>query len=189
MLTIQIEEQELFDNVTETFYRLPALPPIVLEHSLIALSKWEMKYKVPFLKSVEFLSAAKHRDKFYYYINCMSVKGDIPQATLERLSAEHINSISDYINDTHSASIMSSSSFSKGGGRGRVPTAERIYAIMAVYRIPHEYSKWHINNLFAVIDFCREYNEDPSKKKAASQSDVKAYYEQNEKLKNMGKAL
>lgn len=189
MLTIHIPEQETFNNVTETFHKLPQLPPLHLEHSLIAISKWEAKYRVPFLRSVEYLSADKHKDKFHYYISCMSTKGELSQEVFERLTSENFLEITKYIADPHTASIISSSSFSKGGGGKHVPTAERIYAIMAVYRIPHEYSKWHINNLFAVIDFCREYNEDPKKRKAASQDDVKAYYEQNEKIKNMGIAL
>lgn len=189
MITIELPAREAFDPIAEVFCDLPKLPSITLEHSLIAIAKWEAKYKIPFLKSVEHLGAQKHKDKFLYYISCMSIKGDLSDEVLGRLTADDIKKITEYIADPHTASILPSGS--RGGGRSsrNVPTAERIYAMMAVFRIPYEYSRWHINNLLAVIEYCREYNEDPSKKKTPSQDDVIAFYEQNEKMRKMGMAL
>src|ERR1035437_10173815 len=52
MLTIVIEEEEIFDEENETF---SAAERIVhnLEHSLISLSKWESKYQKPIHQGVE----------------------------------------------------------------------------------------------------------------------------------------
>lgn len=49
MLTIVVPETELFDNTTQKFVTAPTIT-LSLEHSLIAISKWESKYKVPFFK-------------------------------------------------------------------------------------------------------------------------------------------
>lgn len=190
MLNLNIPAHEHWDNHEERFIRRDevTLPP--LEHSLIAISKWEMKYRVPFMKSVESLHQSRHSDKFLYYINCMSTRGEIPEEVLKRLGSEELLTITKYIADPHSASIISGGRGGKKGGSKKPVTSERIYALMACYRIPHEYAKWHLNNLLAVIDICEELNEDPKKRRNRSDpSATAAYLEQNEKLRKAGKPL
>lgn len=185
MLTIVVPETELFDNTTQKFVTAPTIT-LSLEHSLIAISKWESKYKVPFFKNLEYLSQHRHFDKFLYYINCMSTKGEIQKSVLERLTIDNIKEITEYISDTHSASISNSG----GGGNSRTPiTSERIYALMACYQVPPEYAKWHINNLLIVINMCSEMHEDPKKRKRSNPSATVDFYEQNEKLRKQGIAL
>lgn len=185
MLNINISATAAFDNATEKFVDLPSvqLPP--LEHSLMAIAKWEAKYQVPFLNNIKALTQPKHFDKFLYYVSCMSTKGEIPMEVLRRLNAENLTSISEYISDPHSATLP------KGGGKGsnKPPTAERIYGSMVSYRIPHEYSRWHLNNLLRLIDICAENSEDPSKRSTPDYSAQAAFYEQNERLRRNGLSL
>ena len=47
MLTITVPEQELFNERTEEFLTIPS-STLVLEHSLLSISKWESKWKKPF---------------------------------------------------------------------------------------------------------------------------------------------
>ena len=183
MLVLEIPKTEMFDNDTETFYTAP-LFSLSLEHSLIAISKWEERYKVPFLKNVERLSQPKHYDKFLQYINCMSTKGEIPMENLLRLDADHFKQISEYIADPHSATIPSGRT--KGGGKPL--TSERIYAAMAGFGIPDKYAQWHLNRLLMVINICGENNEDPSKRKPDN-SATDAYIEQNEQMRRAGMDL
>lgn len=187
MIHIIVPEEDCFDNgIAQRFFTAPEVT-LSLEHSLIAVSKWEAKYKIPFLKSVEYLNQPKHVAKFLYYIKCMSTKGDISDSVLLRLKSEHILEITQYISDEHSASIVSTGS---SGGPSRHPiTSERIYALMAGYHVPHEYAKWHLNNLLTVINICAEMNEDPKKRKRDNGSVTTAYYEQNEKMRKAGLAL
>lgn len=185
MLTIVIPETELFDNNTQKFVTAPTIT-LSLEHSLMAMSKWESKYKVPFLKNLEYLSQQRHFDKFLYYISCMSTKGEIQKSVLERLTIDNLKTITEYISDTHSASLSSGGSM----GNSKTPiTSERIYALMACYQVPPEYAKWHINNLLIVINLCSEMHEDPKKRKHSSPSATVDFYEQNEKLRKQGVAL
>lgn len=184
MITIVIPETEYYNDETQTFF-MAQETTLYLEHSLIAISKWEARYKVPFLKSIEHLAKPQHQDKFLYYVNCMSIKGDIPKDVLVRLDPINLKNIVDYISDPHSATVLTGGS--GGNGRGPVITAERIYASMAGYRIPHEYAKWHINNLLMVINICAEMNEDPKKRKRQNPKEMTdAYYAQNEKLRKEG---
>lgn len=180
MLILDIQKTEMFDNGTEKFYTAPPIT-LYLEHSLIAISKWEEQYKVPFLKSVEHLTQRKHQEKFLFYINCMSTRGEIPWSALMRLSAEHITQISKYMGESRTATV---SGGSKGGG-GKPVTSERLYALMACYQIPDKYSQWHISRLIAVIDICQEMNEG-SDKKIKGSGDTKAFIEQNEAMRRAG---
>ena len=52
MLTITIPEIEEWDEVNECFRRSKA-QTLQLEHSLVSISKWEMKWKLPFLSDAE----------------------------------------------------------------------------------------------------------------------------------------
>ena len=47
-LTIIIQPKELFDEVNNRFINVKETH-LVMEHSLISISKWESKYKKPFL--------------------------------------------------------------------------------------------------------------------------------------------
>ena len=48
MLTLEIEPVEYYNDETETFESRGG-GTIRLEHSLLAMSKWEMRWKRPFL--------------------------------------------------------------------------------------------------------------------------------------------
>ena len=52
MLKIDIIGGEMFDEATEKFITIKPTT-ITLEHSLIAISKWESKYHKPFLEEEE----------------------------------------------------------------------------------------------------------------------------------------
>jgi len=189
MLIITRPEEELFNNVTETYYTGDAFT-LSLEHSLISISKWEAQYKLPFLKLVDSLGQTKHQAKLLFYVKCMSTKGEISDDVIVRLRADDFKKISEYISDTHSASISSGPATSRKGGKA--VTSERIYALMACYHIPAEYARWHLNNLLMVINICAEMNDSDPKGKKKNRSDpsaTAAYYEQNERLRKAGVAL
>lgn len=188
MITITIPRvRGGFNNETELFVDLPAITLPPLEHSLMAVLKWESKYQVPFLKNIQALAQPKHHDKFLYYVSCMSTKGEIAPDILKQLTSDNILEITKYIGDPHSATIPSGGSV--GSSSNKPATAERIYAAMAGYRIPAEYAKWHLNNLLMVIDVCHENNEDPNKKRKGDVSASMAFYEQNEALRRQNKKM
>ena len=70
-LRIEIKGAELFDEKTERFIEVK--PTVLnLEHSLIAISKWESKYHVPFLRDDN-----KPQEQIEYYIKCMTINQNV----------------------------------------------------------------------------------------------------------------
>ena len=67
-LTINVPARELLNEETNRIITVKETK-LVLEHSLLSVSKWEEKYKKPFL--VE--GALDTPDKILYYFECMTI--------------------------------------------------------------------------------------------------------------------
>ena len=67
MLLLNIPETELYDEVRNEFTFVKK-QTLVLEHSLLSLSKWESKWHKPFLSKKE-----KTNEETFDYIRCMIV--------------------------------------------------------------------------------------------------------------------
>lgn len=155
MLTLEIFQDEFFDQETNQFVRSE---PIVLrfEHSLVSISKWESKYKKPFLSD-----EAKTEEETYGYLQAMLLADDVPMKILKRLSNKQLNSINDYINDSMTATWFSEGP--KKPGSKAVITSEIIYYWMVSLTIPLECENWHFNRLMTLIRVCNEKNKPPEK--------------------------
>ena len=69
MLEIVIPENELFDESTQEFIEVPSRK-IVLEHSLVSMSKWESIWEKPFLK--ELTENGLSAEEMLSYVKCMT---------------------------------------------------------------------------------------------------------------------
>lgn len=151
---ITVPEQELFIppdrflNIKETTFKI--------EHSLVAISKWESKWHVPFLDP----NTEKTNEMMIDYIRCMTISQNIDPIIYNYLPAEIIKEINDYIDDPMTATWFKET---KGGPTGEVITSELVYYWMIAQNIPPEYDKWHFNRLMTLIRVCSEKNA-PSKK-------------------------
>lgn len=172
MLTLTVGG-ELFDEVKEEFLDVE---PVVLqlEHSLISLSKWESKHKVPFLSTSD-----KTTQQTMDYIECMILNPDFPPEVLALLSREDFEKINDYIESSESATTFGK--MPKTPGRGETITAELIYYWMVAFTIPFECERWHLNRLFALIRICNIKNQKP--KKMSRQELSRQYHDLNQKRK------
>ena len=132
---------------------------LLLEHSLISISKWEAKFKKPFLNNEQ-----KTREESIYYVKCMNVNKNIPDDVYNLLSDDDINRINEYIEDPMSATWFNESQNSKKGRR-EVITSEIIYYWMIALNIPVEFEKWHLNRLMSLIKVCEIKQRDPKKMK------------------------
>jgi hypothetical protein len=155
MLVLSIPTTELFDEETSTFEFVGSLD-LKLEHSLVSLSKWESKFKKPFLSSSE-----KTDEETTAYIEAMIISPDYPNNVLALLTPEHFASINSYIESTESATTFGE--MPKTRGRGEVITAELIYYWMVAFNIPFECEYWHLNRLFALVRICNIKNSKPGK--------------------------
>jgi hypothetical protein len=160
MLRITIPLQEGFDEATSEFTVLEGVT-LDLEHSLVSLSKWESKYELPFLSTVN-----KTEDQTLDYVRMM-ILGEIPpEDQLRRLSAANIKEINEYIDSKMTATWFSPREQAKTSGE--TVTAEIIYYWMISLGIPFECETWHLNRLITLIQVCNIKNA-PKKKMTRQQ--------------------
>jgi hypothetical protein len=159
-LKITINGSELFDEKTDRFITIK--PTILyLEHSLIAISKWEAKYHKPFLKEDE-----KTPEELEYYFQCMTINQNVDPMVYKSLTVAQQQEILEYIRNPMTATWFGDNDKKPGRGKGRrteVITSELIYYWMVALQIPSEYEKWHLNRLLTLIQVCNAYNQPPKK--------------------------
>lgn len=163
MLEITIPKVEFFDEETNTFKNYEA-HKIVLEHSLVSLSKWESKWEIPFLDN-----KPKTTEQMVDYIRMMTISSEIPPEIYYNLSEENVDAVGEYIHSKQTATWFNESGNSKGPRE--VITSEVIYYWMVNWSIPFECQHWHLNRLLTLIKVCGEKNQ-PEKK--LSKSDIAA---------------
>lgn len=152
MLTLYINESEVYIESTSEFVTVKPCK-LVLEHSLLSISKWEAKWKKSYLHEVQ-----KTREEFIDYIKCMTI-GNVDDIVYAGLSNDNINAVINYINDS-----MTATTFTDKGKRSReIITSEIIYYWMIEFGIPFECEKWHINRLLTLITVCSIKSSDPKK--------------------------
>ena len=174
MLKIVVPEREYFDENTQEFVPVKQ-QELILEHSLISISKWEAKWHKPFLAEDK-----KQDDEFLDYIRCMTLN-NVDENIYYSLTHSNINDILDYIDDSHTATTFSDPKAMEKSKE--IITSEIIYYWMILNEIPFECQKWHINRLLTLIKVCSLKNA-PSKK--MSKNDILS---QNMSLNKMRRAM
>lgn len=169
MLIITVPEQELFNEKTEEFLTVPS-STLVLEHSLVSISKWESKWKKPFFGKQE-----KTPEEVTDYIRCMCITKNVAPDVFLFLGEENLQRIQAYISDPMTATTFSNQE--RGARRQRVITSELIYYWMISDGIPMDCEKWHINRLLTLIHVFDA--EDNASKNKMSKKDI---YSQNAAL-------
>lgn len=147
MLILKIPEQEYYDQASNEFINCRACT-LKLEHSLVSISKWESKWKKPFLTDAE-----KSPAEFIDYIRCMTINQDVPDEVYALLGHENVRKIQEYIMDPATATTVTDRRKSKGG-KSETPTSELIYYWMISNGIPFECEKWRLNRLITLIKVC-----------------------------------
>ena len=118
MLNIVVPETEEYDPITETF-TVRKKETLSLEHSLVSLSKWESKWKKPFLTEDN-----KTQEEAMDYIRCMTINSVDP-SVYRRLTPAMIQKINDYIGDPMTATTIREDPNQKRGHE--IVTSELIY--------------------------------------------------------------
>ncbi len=168
MLKIELPEREFFNNKKNEFI-VWTKRTLTLEHSLIAISKWESKWKKPFLEN-----KARTLEESKDYIKCMSVNKELTDEDLLGLTQKEMKQINAYIEDPMTATWFNEKHGPKGPMRGQIVTSELIYYWMIAYEIPFECQKWHLNRLLTLIKVCDEKNK-PGKK--MTKNELKSRYQ------------
>lgn len=149
MLQITIPGAEFWDE-KECMFKYGPAATLKLEHSLLSVSKWESKWKKPFLSDKYEKTDAMWLD----YIRCMAIS-PIPDDIWPRLKNNHIQEILQYIHDSHTATTISTNPLgaptSKKKKKKQYITSELIYYWMFSCQIPKDCEKWHLNRLMTLI--------------------------------------
>lgn len=160
MKKITVPKTELWDEKEERFITVNACT-LQLEHSLVSISKWEMKWHKPFLRDNN-----KSYEETIDYVRCMTLTQNVNPLVYRCLNDEIVEEIKDYIDDKMTATWFADDK--KKTRKKQVITSEIIYYWMISLNIPFECQKWHLNRLLTLIRVCNEKNQ-PSKKKSRKQ--------------------
>lgn len=169
MLTITIPKTEQFDSVKQEFIYTKETK-LTLEHSLLAISKWESKWHKVFLGKEK-----KSPEEIIDYIKCMTITSNVDPNIYYALTEDNIKEIDNYINNP-----MSAITFPESQNRHsrEVITNELVYYWMISLNIPVEFEKWHINRLLTLIRLASSKNN--PKKKTNQRELVERYRNINE---------
>lgn len=152
-LTLQIPKQEMYNEDSMEFIVVPETK-LVLEHSLISISKWESIWHVPFIGNREITS-----EQAMSYIECMTINSPQNKLVYQCLNSEHMKLIDEYMQNPMTAQKF----YNEKKGRQSEITSELVYYWMISMQIPIEFEKWHFNRLFTLIKLCGYKNKEPKK--------------------------
>lgn len=159
--TITVKAKELFDEKNQKFIYLKKDTDIVVEHSLLSISKWESKYKRPFLDEKKGMQTDA---EILDYIRFMTITPQNPDPLIYlSLSKKNIEDIIEYINDPQTATWFSNVDKNTPKPKS-VLTNEVIYWEMIQYNLPIEIcQKWHLNRLLTLLRVCDAKSGDGKK--------------------------
>lgn len=174
-LTIKIPGLESFDEEKEEFVRSEETT-LVLEHSLVSLSKWETIFHKPFLGKGE-----KTSEETLAYIHCMCLDETVPGEVLLRLTKQNVTDINAYIEDQMTATTFREM---PGAPSREIITNELIRYWMISFNIPLEYENRHLNQLFTLIKVMNIKNQPAKSGPKMSAADRAALNKQRQKQYN-----
>ena len=165
MLKVVVPYRELYDEKANEFIEVKECV-LQLEHSLVSISKWEAKWKKPFLTKEE-----KTREELIDYIRCMTINGNIDPNVYLALPNNIFREIIEYLDDPHTATVINEIKH-PGAPKRKMSsegiTSELVYYWMVALQIPFECQKWNFNRLMTLIRIC-EIKQSPKQKMTKSQ--------------------
>ena len=172
MLKILVEKCEKFDDNTQEFITLSKDVELVLEHSLVSISKWESKWHKPFLIEEE-----KTNEELLDYVKCMVVSQNVPDEVYYFLSRQNMIDINKYVEDPMTATTFHTNSFSHNKPQNpykkqETLTSEIIYYWMIENNIPMECQKWHLNRLLTLIRVCNIKHQNENNGNKMNKKDI-----------------
>jgi len=173
MLKITIPGQELWDEKNQRFLHTQDVS-LVLEHSLISLSKWEAAWKKPFLTKEN-----KTDEETIDYIRHMTITQNVDPIVYERITQDVMDEVTEYIQDPMTATTFKEDHISHSR---EIITAELIYFWMINFQVPIDRERWHLNRLLTLIRVCTIKNQ---KAKPRGRKDI---LRQNKALNDARKA-
>ena len=162
MLEIDVPAGEIYLENESRFVEYPAVT-LRLEHSLLSISKWEAKWRKPFLD----VKAKKSLEESVDYVRCMTLNQNVNPLCYKGITGEMLERVNAYVN-----ADLTATTFSRPPAQPpnrQVVTSELIYYWMAGYGISIECQKWHLSRLMTLI---RIFDIKSGSQKKMSQSEI-----------------
>lgn len=174
MLTLKIDGGELWDEQSNQFVYVKG-KEIVMEHSLLALSKWEAKYEKALLDR----NVKVTEDELLDYYRFMTVTPNVDPNLYLCLTLEHKRQIKEYMEAKHTATIVKHKP-NQPVNNGKFISSELIYYWMIEMGVPFDCEKWNLNRLMTLIDVVAT---EQGPKQKMSQKDTAALYSAQNKAR------
>lgn len=150
-----------WDYGKEEFVDIPE-QDVVLEHCLLAISRWESKWKKSFFESLDKMKPREIID----YIRCMAMN-DVDENFAVCLTNEQIKEIMDYISDVKSATTVTRQKSEPRSNE--ILTSELLYYYMAQVPLPFDIcERWHLSRLMKTLEIAAVKNDPDANKKMSS---------------------
>ena len=160
MLQLVVPGREMYDEEKEEFFTTKETI-LRLEHSLVSISKWEARWRIPFLSK-----DAKTAQQAMDYVRCMTLNQNVNPQVYHALTSEHYRTINEYIDAELTATWITRHEPKKPNMQ--IVTSELIYYWMVAFQIPMECQKWHLSRLMKLIEICEVKNQPPKKMSKAA---------------------
>ena len=154
MLEIEVPGREFYDEERNEFFQTKPVT-LRLEHSLVSISKWESKWRKPFLTK-ERHTLEETRD----YVRCMTLNQNVDPQVYNALTNENVEQVAEYISAELTATTIHDSTATPSR---EIITSELMYYWIVAYNIPIEVQKWHLSRFLTLVRICSIKNA-PSKK-------------------------
>ena len=154
-LPITIPGRDMYDEKTGRFITTKETH-LVLEHSLLSISKWEMKWHKPYLSK-----DPKTNEENIDYLRCMCLTQGVDPNVFLGISADNVKEVAAYISNPMTATTFHTQD--KRPSR-EIITNELVYYWMTELGIPFDpCQKWHFNRLMTLIQVASLKKQPPKK--------------------------
>ena len=143
---IHIPEQELWDESREEFIPIKE-HTLTLEHSLVSLTKWESKWRKPFLSPEE-----KTQEETRDYIRCMIVDEDVEDDIVYAFTPQDMKKVEIYISTEQTATTIPEEKKSNEPKSNELMTSELIYYYLGQMQcLSPTIENWHLTRTLTLI--------------------------------------
>lgn len=181
MISIDLGTLEYYDDNSNQFvYDEGGV--VRFEYSLKAVYDWECKWKKPFLKG-----EINEEEILDFYMTMA-----LDPIDEKFMTGEVMDKLSSYISDPNTATTFTttdnSQNANKTSNKGKIYTAEELYALMIMSNIPLEFENRNLNRLLTILRIISSYNSPPKKmsKNEIYKQNAELNRQRREKLKSKG---
>ena len=158
-LKLHIDAQQGYDYRKEEFFYIEE-QDVILEHCLLSVSRWEAKWKKPFLDGTK-----KGGAELLSYFSCM-IMNDADENFVIALKEDQINQIAKYIEEEQTATTITHDKTPPRSNEGL--TSELIYYYLAQVPAPWDIcERWHFSRLLKLLEIA-SIKSQPEKKMSHS---------------------